>query len=82
MYQPALPLPPAERVRQAYLRRHETDYIFEFWTAFGWSLLTCGVYLVYVVYQLVRRSRDHNARRLELLQGANGVASSARSPKA
>jgi hypothetical protein len=71
---PALPQPPAERVRNAYLRRHETDYIFDFWTAFGWTLLTCGIYLVYVVYQLVRRSRDHNLRRLELLEAANAVA--------
>jgi hypothetical protein len=61
-------------VRQAYLRRRETDYIFDFWTAFGWTLLTCGIYLVYVVYQLVRRSRDHNVRRLELLEAANAVA--------
>ena len=72
--QPAPPLPPAERVRAAYLRRHESDYIFDFWTAFGWTVLTCGVYLVYVVYQLVRRSRDHNQRRLELLDAANAVA--------
>jgi len=61
-------------VRAAYLRRHDSDYIFEFWTAFGWTVLTCGIYLVYVVYQLVRRSRDHNQRRLELLDAANSVA--------
>jgi hypothetical protein len=61
-------------VRGAYLRRNESDYIFEFWTAFGWSVLTCGIYLIYVVYQLVRRSRDHNLRRLELLEAANEVA--------
>jgi len=61
-------------VRAAYLRRHDSDYIFDFWTAFGWTVLTCGVYLVYVVYQLVRRSRDHNQRRLELLDAANSVA--------
>lgn len=73
-FQPAPELPAAERVRAAYLRRNETDYIFDFWTAFGWSLLTCGVYLVYIVYQLVRRSRDHNVRRLELLEAANAVA--------
>jgi hypothetical protein len=72
---PVPPPPPAvERVRAAYLRRHETDYIFDFWSAFGWTLLTCGVYLVYIVYQLVRRSRDHNLRRLELLDAANAVA--------
>ena len=53
--------------RVAYPRRHETDYIFEFWTAFGWTLPTCGIYLVYVVYQLVRRSHDHNLRCSKLL---------------
>lgn len=73
-YQLAPQLPAAERARAAYLRRHETDYIFDFWSAFGWTLLTCGIYLVYVVYQLVRRSRDHNLRRLELLDAANAVA--------
>lgn len=72
---PVPPLQPAvERVRAAYLRRHETDYIFDFWSAFGWTLLTCGIYLVYIVYQLVRRSRDHNLRRLEMLDAANAVA--------
>jgi hypothetical protein len=73
-YPPAPPLPPEERVRAAYLQRHESDYIFDFWTALGWSVLTCGAYLVYVVYQLVRRSRDHNRRRLEMLDAANAVA--------
>jgi len=73
-YQAPVTVPPVERVRTAYLRRNETDYVFEFWTAFGWTVLTCGFYLVYVVYQLVRRSRDHNMRRLELLDAANAVA--------
>src|SRR3954452_20580011 len=68
------PAQPADRPRYAYLRRNETDYIFDFWSAFGWTLLTCGAYLVYVVYQLVRWSRDHNLRRLELLDAANAVA--------
>jgi hypothetical protein len=69
------PAPPSiERVRAAYLRRHESDYIFDFWTAFGWTILTCGIYAVYIVYQLVRRSRDHNLRRLELLDAANAIA--------
>src|SRR5205807_571519 len=34
----------------------------------------CGIYGIYVVYQLVRRSRDHNARRLELLDAATALA--------
>jgi hypothetical protein len=74
VYLPPPPLPPVDRVRNAYLRRNETDYIFNFWTAFGWTILTCGIYSFYVVYQLVRRSRDHNLRRLELLDAANAVA--------
>jgi len=61
---------PADRVVFAAQRRHESDYLFNFWTAFGWTLLTCGIYGYYVIYQLVRRMRDHNARRLEMLDAA------------
>jgi hypothetical protein len=61
-------------VRFAWQRRHESDYVFDFWSAFGWTILTCGYYLVYVVYQLVRRSRDHNLRRIELLDAATTFA--------
>lgn len=68
------PVSAAERVRLAYLRRNETDYVFEFWSALGWTVLTCGIYMLYVIYQLVRRSRDHNVRRLELLDAANALA--------
>lgn len=63
-----------ERVRVAYTRRHESDYVFEFWTALGWTILSCGIYGFYVLYQLVRRSRDHNLRRLEELEAATAVA--------
>ncbi|HZR15574.1 MAG TPA: DUF4234 domain-containing protein [Acidimicrobiia bacterium] len=66
--------PAKERIRLAYQGRAETDYIFNFWTAFGWTLLTCGIYGFYVLYQLVRRSRDHNRRRLELLDAATTYA--------
>ena len=51
----------------------ESDYYFSFWTAFGWTILTCGIYAFYVAYQLVRRSRDHNARRIEMLDAATVV---------
>jgi hypothetical protein len=64
----------AERVRIAWQRRHETDYIFEFWSALGWTLLTCGIYGLYVLYQLMRRDRDHIARRVELLDAATTFA--------
>ncbi len=72
---PAAPsVPAAERVRLAARRRDETDYIFHYWSALGWTILTLGIYGFYVFYQLVRRMRDHNARRLELLDAATTVA--------
>ena len=75
---PQVPPPPqvpaAERVRVAALRRDESDYIFSYWSALGWTVLTLGIYGFYVFYQLVRRMRDHNARRLELLDAATTVA--------
>ena len=64
----------ADRVRNAWHRRSETDYVFNFWTAFGWSLLTLGIYGFYVLYQLVRRSRDHNLRRIELADASTTFA--------
>jgi hypothetical protein len=67
-------LPASERVRVAWQRRAESDYFFNFWTALGWTVLTLGVFGLYVIYQLVRRMRDHNARRLELLDAALTVA--------
>ena len=67
---PPPPMPAADRVRSAWQQRYESDYIFSFWTAFGWTLLTCGIYGFYVLYQQMRRSRDHNRRRVELLDAA------------
>ena len=63
-------MPSAERIRLAWQRRPETDYIFSYWTALGWTVLTLGIYGFYVFYQLVRRMRDHNIRRLELLDAS------------
>ncbi len=66
-------LPPpaaADRFYRAWQQRTSTDYIFNFWTALGWTVLTLGFYGFYVFYQLVRRLREHNARRLELLDAA------------
>jgi hypothetical protein len=67
-------IPPIDRLRFAYQRRHESDYIFNFWTALGWSILTFSVFYYYVFYQLMRRMRDHNIRRLELLDSARTFA--------
>lgn len=67
-------VPAVERVRAAARRRDETDYIFNYWSALGWTILTLGIYGFYVFYQLVRRMRDHNMRRLELLDAATAAA--------
>jgi hypothetical protein len=73
-----MPGPPAlsaaDRVRWAAQRRGESDYIFNYWSALGWTILTLGIYGFYVLYQLVRRMRDHNVRRLELLDAATTAA--------
>ncbi|MFM7224388.1 MAG: hypothetical protein ACKO1Y_02980 [Actinomycetota bacterium] len=72
---PAAPqAPAADRVRMAWQRRAESDYFFDFWSAVGWTILTCGLFLIYIVYQIVRRTRDHNLRRIELLDAANSFA--------
>ena len=75
---PQMPGPPAlsaaDRARRAAQRRGESDYIFGYWTALGWTILALGIYGFYVLYQLVRRMRDHNARRLELLDAATTAA--------
>ncbi len=67
-------LPPIDRMTIAWQRRTETDYIFDYWTALGWTVLTLGIYGLYVFYQLVRRMRDHNARRVELLDASLAFA--------
>lgn len=67
-------MPSSERVRAAWARRGETDYIFSYWTALGWTILTLGIYSFYVFYQLVRRMRDHNLRRVELFDAALAFA--------
>ncbi len=64
------PISSADRVHAAWQRRGESDYIFDYWTALGWTILTIGIYGLYVFYQLVRRMRDHNMRRVELLDAA------------
>jgi uncharacterized protein DUF4234 len=65
---------PIDQLRTAYQRRHDTDYIFSYWSALGWTILTLGIFSYYVYYQLVRRMRDHNIRRLELLEAARSYA--------
>ena len=69
--------PPAlaiDRINLAWRRRAGTDYLFDYWTALGWTVLTLGIYGFYVFYQLVRRMRDHNARRVELFDATLAFA--------
>ncbi len=63
-------MPAADRVNAAVQRRSETDYLFNYWSSLGWTILTLGIFGYYVLYQLVRRMRDHNVRRLELFDAA------------
>jgi Domain of unknown function (DUF4234) len=68
-------LPPAERVRAAYVDRPNSDYVFEGkGMVIFLTIITCGIFGFYVFYQLMRRMRDHNRRRLELLEGATEFA--------
>jgi len=65
---------PRDRLLAARDARGKSDYIFNFWTAFGWTLLTCGFYSFYVYYRLLERMREHNRRRLAFLEAANELA--------
>jgi hypothetical protein len=68
-------LSPIDRVRAAYQRRAQTDYYF---SGPGMNIflavITCGIYGLYLFYQLMRRDRDHNLRRYEMLDAANTLA--------
>ena len=70
--------PPASalaRITSAYQRRAETDYYFRnAGTDIFLIVITCGIYGLFVLYQLMRRDRDHNRRRYEMLDAANALA--------
>jgi hypothetical protein len=76
--QPAVPAPaatPADRFGYAYGARAQTDYYFEgLGMVVFLIIITCGIYGYYVFYQLMRRMRDHNRRRLDLLESATEFA--------
>jgi Domain of unknown function (DUF4234) len=76
---PPAPQPPAaspvERFRNAYMARQQTDYYFEgLGMVIFLTIITCGIFGFYVLYQLMRRMRDHNRRRLDLLESATELA--------
>ncbi|MCJ7438264.1 MAG: DUF4234 domain-containing protein [Acidimicrobiia bacterium] len=66
---------PADRVRAAYEARGQSASIvigpgLNVFLAF----ITCGIFGLYLFYQLMRRDRDHLLRRYQLLEGANAFA--------
>ncbi len=66
---------PVDRIRAADAARARSDYVF---VNPGWNialtLLTCGIFGLYLFYQLMRRDRDHIRRRYDLLDAANTFA--------
>lgn len=74
-WSPAPSASPVQRVRAAYARRNETDYFFSnIGLDIFLTIITFNIYGLFVFYQLMRRMRDHNRRRLELLDAANDFA--------
>jgi hypothetical protein len=68
-------LSPAARVDRAWRERTGTDYRFERpWLNILLLFLTCGIFGFYLFYELMRRDRDHNRRRLEMLDAATTFA--------
>ena len=66
---------PVERFRAAYMARNQTDYYFEgLGMVIFLTIITCGIFGFYVFYQLMKRMRDHNRRRLDLLESATELA--------
>ena len=63
---------PAARLRAARNDRDRSDYVFSgpglniFLT-----IITCGIWGFFLFYQLMRRDKEHNERRLEFLDAAN-----------
>jgi hypothetical protein len=68
-------LDPLVRIRSAAAQRYDSDYIF---TGAGLNIfltiITCGIFGFFLFYQLMRRDRDHNRRRFELLDATNTYA--------
>jgi hypothetical protein len=66
---------PVERIRAAYAARNQSDYFFSnIGLDIFLTIITLNIYGLVVFYQLMRRMRDHNRRRLELLDAANDFA--------
>jgi len=66
---------PVARLQMARNDRARSDYVFSgpglniFLT-----IITCGIFGFFLFYQLMRRDKEHNERRLEFLDAANAYA--------
>ncbi len=66
---------PVTRLQMARNDRARSDYVFSgpglniFLT-----IITCGIFGFFLFYQLMRRDKEHNERRLEFLDAANAYA--------
>jgi hypothetical protein len=66
---------PIDRIRAASQQRASTDYVF---SGPGMNIfltiITCGIFGFILFYQLMKRDREHNRRRFELLDATNTYA--------
>jgi hypothetical protein len=66
---------PVQRIRSAYATRNQSDYYF---TNIGLdvflTIITLNIYGLVIFFRLMQRMRDHNRRRLELLDATNEFA--------
>jgi hypothetical protein len=66
---------PVQRIRNAYATRNQSDYYF---TNIGLdvflTIITLNIYGLVIFFRLMQRMRDHNRRRLELLDATNEFA--------
>jgi len=74
-WRPLPTAPPVERIRAAYAARNNSDYFFSnIGLDIFLTIITLNIYGVIIFYRLMRRMRDHNRRRFELLDAANAFA--------
>jgi hypothetical protein len=70
-----VPVTSAQRVRWAVQQRSQSDYVFDGpGMNIFLAIITCGIFGLYVFYQLMRRDQDHLRRRHDLLVAANAYA--------
>lgn len=58
---------PSEQIEWAIRERSSAHHVIQVRAAIGWTVVTFGLYAFYLFYELMRRARDHNRRRVALL---------------